>query len=309
MVVFDNEVRQLKTELHEEKLTTANQTKKIEELEEETRRLSKELDSEKEAREEAWDKVSILKLEINATMQDLDFERRRLKGAKERLMLWEIQLHAFYSTTEEMQVLFAKQQEQLKAMQRTLENEENYENTSVDMDGVIGGTPGRERRHNRDQVKTSSNEASVTEKHDCEVRSQECQNTQEFTSADHDHDVRGGFSSDIDGAGTTAMMDGGTGGTEDPITKLDRMRKMTPLLKKIREFRIARSSSHQIAHGNTTMFILQDIDCIHTKAIAKDPQHFRQIVVFLSGVDMDVQKWNIERDVFINQSKAKQTKT
>ncbi|XP_020959624.1 uncharacterized protein LOC110263156 isoform X3 [Arachis ipaensis] len=147
MVVFDNEVRQLKTELHEEKLTTANQTKKIEELEEETRRLSKELDSEKqEAREEAWDKVSILKLEINATMQDLDFERRRLKGAKERLMLWEIQLHAFYSTTEEMQVLFAKQQEQLKAMQRTLENEENYENTSVDMDGVIGGTPGRERR-------------------------------------------------------------------------------------------------------------------------------------------------------------------
>ncbi|XP_020959623.1 uncharacterized protein LOC110263156 isoform X2 [Arachis ipaensis] len=99
-----------------------------------------------EAREEAWDKVSILKLEINATMQDLDFERRRLKGAKERLMLWEIQLHAFYSTTEEMQVLFAKQQEQLKAMQRTLENEENYENTSVDMDGVIGGTPGRERR-------------------------------------------------------------------------------------------------------------------------------------------------------------------
>ncbi|XLR26251.1 hypothetical protein HN51_039468 [Arachis hypogaea] len=126
MVVFDNEVRQLKTELHEEKLTTANQTK--------------------EAREEAWDKVSILKLEINATMQDLDFERRRLKGAKERLMLWEIQLHAFYSTTEEMQVLFAKQQEQLKAMQRTLENEENYENTSVDMDGVIGGTPGRERR-------------------------------------------------------------------------------------------------------------------------------------------------------------------
>ncbi|XLU44569.1 hypothetical protein S245_039383 [Arachis hypogaea] len=42
-------VRQLETELHEEKLTTANQTKKIEELEEETRRLSKELESEKAA--------------------------------------------------------------------------------------------------------------------------------------------------------------------------------------------------------------------------------------------------------------------
>ncbi|XP_020963552.1 uncharacterized protein LOC107608513 [Arachis ipaensis] len=47
MVVSDNKVRQLETELHEEKLTTANQTKKIEELEEETRRLSKELESEK----------------------------------------------------------------------------------------------------------------------------------------------------------------------------------------------------------------------------------------------------------------------
>ncbi|XLU99252.1 hypothetical protein S245_013592, partial [Arachis hypogaea] len=145
MVVSDNKVRQLETELHEQKLTTGNQTKKIEELEEETIRLSKELESEKAAREEAWAKVSILELEINAAMRDLDFERRRLRGARERLMLRETQLRAFYSTTEEIQVLFAKQQEQLKAMQRTLEDEENYENTSVDMDGVIGGTPGRER--------------------------------------------------------------------------------------------------------------------------------------------------------------------
>ncbi|MED6112827.1 hypothetical protein PIB30_065246 [Stylosanthes scabra] len=234
IVASDNKVRQLETELHEEKLTTANQTKKIEELEEETRRLSKELENEKAAREEAWAKVSILELEINAAMRDLDFERRRLRGARERLMLRETQLRAFYSTTEEIQVLFAKQQEQLKAMQRTLEDEENYENTSVDMDGVIGGTPGRDRevaglhnknaakagstastqKRNRDQVETSSNEASVSEKHDCEIRSQECQNTQEFTSADHDHDVRGGFGSDIDRAGTTAMMEGGAGGTE-----------------------------------------------------------------------------------------------
>ncbi|XLR20244.1 hypothetical protein S83_048156, partial [Arachis hypogaea] len=48
MVVCDNKVRQLETELHEKKLTTANQTKKIEELEEETRRLSKDLESEKQ---------------------------------------------------------------------------------------------------------------------------------------------------------------------------------------------------------------------------------------------------------------------
>ena len=50
------------------------------------------------------------------------------------LLCRETQLRAFYSTTEEISILFAKQQEQLKAMQRTLEDEENYENTSVDID-------------------------------------------------------------------------------------------------------------------------------------------------------------------------------
>lgn len=148
----------------------------------------------------------------------------------------ETQLRSFYSTTEEIQVLFAKQQEQLKAMQRTLEDEENYENTSVDMDGVIGGTSGREKdvaeyhsnsaakagsttsaqKLKRDQIETSSNEASVTEKHDCDIRSEECQNTQEaeFTSADHDHGVRDGFGSDVDGVGTAVMMEGDDVGTE-----------------------------------------------------------------------------------------------
>lgn len=148
----------------------------------------------------------------------------------------ETQLRAFYSTTEEIQGLFAKQQEQLKAMQRTLEDEENYENTSVDMDGVIGGTSAREKevagyhsknaakagsttsaqKINRDQVETSSEEASVTEKHDCDIRSQECQNTQEaeFTSADHDRGVRGGFGSDIDGVGTAPVMEVDAVGTE-----------------------------------------------------------------------------------------------
>ena len=97
----------------------------------------------------------------------------------------ETQLRTFYSTTEEIQVLCAKQLEQLKALQRTLEDEGRHENTSADMDGVIGGTSGREKKvagyHSknvakarsttsaqkldRDQIETSSNEASVTEKH------------------------------------------------------------------------------------------------------------------------------------------------
>lgn len=118
-------------------------------------------------------------------------------------------------------------------MQRTLEDEENYENTSVDMDGIIGGISGQDKevagyhiknsakagstnsapKFNREQVETSSNEASVTEKHDCDARSEDCQNTQEaeFTSADHDHGVKGGFGSEIEGVGT---LEGDCVGTE-----------------------------------------------------------------------------------------------
>ncbi|KAJ1414871.1 ELKS/Rab6-interacting/CAST family member 1 isoform X2 [Sesbania bispinosa] len=238
LAVSDNKVRQLETQVHQEKLTTENVMKKVEELEQETKRLRNELESEKAAREEAWAKVSDLELEINAVMRDLDFERRRLKGAREKLILRETQLRAFYSTTEEIQGLFAKQQEQLKAMQRTLEDEENYENTSADMDGVIGGILGREKevagyhsnntaragsttsaqKVNRDQIETSSNEASVTEKHDCDMRSEECQNTQEaeFTSADHDHGVRGDFGPDI-GVVTAATVERDAVGTEQVL--------------------------------------------------------------------------------------------
>ena len=125
-------------------------------------------------------------------------------------------------------------------MQRTLEDEENYENTSVDIDlnqtvGVVHGTVGKGKevtgypssiaanassaasalRLDKNQVEISSDEASVTEKHDCDVRSQEeGQNTQEteFTSADHG--VKGGFGSDIDGGGTVPVMEVDGIGTE-----------------------------------------------------------------------------------------------
>ena len=146
----------------------------------------------------------------------------------------ETQLRAFYSTTEEISNLFAKQQEQLKAMQRTLEDEDNYENTSVDIDlnptnGFINGTVIREKeaigfrrssaaktdsatsaqRFGRNLAETSSNEASGTEKHDCDIRTQENTQEAEFTSADCL--VKGGFGSDIDGVGTAPALEG------DPI--------------------------------------------------------------------------------------------
>ncbi|XP_048132026.1 myosin-9-like isoform X2 [Rhodamnia argentea] len=240
LVISDNKVRQLEAQLCEEQEACADKRKRVEELELELRTLRKELESEKAAREEAWAKVSKLELEISAAIRDLDFERRRLKGARERVMLRETQLRAFYSKTEEVMVLFSKQQEELKSMQRTLEDEENYENTSLDADlnvayGNIDCIMDRrkeensnrsnnnakensatsEQRCNRIHVVASTDEASVTEKHECDIRSQEdAQNTQEadFTSAGQS--IKGGFGSEIDGVGTEPVMEGDPVDTE-----------------------------------------------------------------------------------------------
>ncbi|XP_015166826.1 rootletin isoform X2 [Solanum tuberosum] len=235
LVVSDNKVRQLEAQLYEEQLSSACRKKKIEELEHERNMLGKELESEKAAREEAWAKVSALELEISAAMRDLDFERRRLKGARERIMLRETQLRAFYSTTEEISVLFAKQQEQLKAMQRTLKDEENYENTSVDIDlnpynVNVNGSLLREKEvgdgsHNvtragcstsnqrrvRELFDLSSDDASATEKHDCNNRSEGGQDTQEVEFAGAQC-VKGGFGSEVDGVGTELIPESDTAG-------------------------------------------------------------------------------------------------
>ncbi|KAL9252393.1 hypothetical protein AKJ16_DCAP00625 [Drosera capensis] len=189
VVSSDNKVRQLEAQVAEEQNAYSSKKQQVDELEIELKRLRQDLESERSAREEAWAKVSVLELEINAAMRDLEYERRRFKGARERIMLRENQLRAFYSTTEEISVLFAKQQEQLKHMQRTLEDQENYDEASLDAYAnpivgnmhrpLDGSTPpegyrtGRVRRGDsapsaqRDQVHTCSDEASVTEKHDC----------------------------------------------------------------------------------------------------------------------------------------------
>ncbi|KAK3036116.1 hypothetical protein RJ639_031697, partial [Escallonia herrerae] len=240
LVISDNKVRQLEAQTCELQLASANGIKRVEELEHEARILRKALESEKAAREEAWAKVSVLELEINAAMRDLDFERRRLKGARERIMLRETQLRAFYSTTEEISALFAKQQEQLKAMQKTLEDQENYDNISVDMDinqnsANVNGPLVRGKEvvgyqsysvtkadssisaHKRvlNQVEISSDEASVTEKHDWDIRNQEDgQDTQVGEITSGDRVVKGGFGSDIYGVGTAPVLEGDPVGTE-----------------------------------------------------------------------------------------------
>ncbi|KAF7062083.1 hypothetical protein CFC21_068724 [Triticum aestivum] len=134
LVTSEKKVRELETQLQDEQLVSAKSQKKSDNLETELRKLKKELENEKAAREEAWAKVSSLELEVAATMRDLSIEKRRYQGARERVILRETQLRAFYSTTEEISSLFAKQQEQLKAMQRTLEDEENYESTLLGLD-------------------------------------------------------------------------------------------------------------------------------------------------------------------------------
>ncbi|CAN1332451.1 E3 ubiquitin-protein ligase CHFR [Linum perenne] len=260
-VLSDNKIRQLEAQISEEQVASANGRKRVEELEQEMRRLRKELDSEKQAaREEAWAKVSALELEINSAVHDLEFERRRLKGARERIMLRETQLRAFYSTTEEISSLFAKQQQQLKAMQKTLEDEENYENGSLDIDLNITNGPtddmvvaGKQSSYraglkpgfatsaggsNRNQLTTSNDEGSATEKHECDHRSQgDDQNTQgeEFTSAACE--VRGGgFGSNID-IDTAPALDGGAIDTEQVVES------ESPLLNAGRSFDVNKFGS------------------------------------------------------------------
>ncbi|KAL6569408.1 hypothetical protein OROMI_013922 [Orobanche minor] len=231
LVNSDNKVRQLEGQIREKQQAFASNQKRVEELEHERKGLRKELEREKQsAREEAWAKVSALELEIRAAVRDLDSERRLLKAARERIMLRETQLRAFYSTTEEISVLFAKQQEQLKSMQRTLEDEENYETTSIDIDlNRACGDENRSRARDKEeeahqsnttakeQLESSSDEASVTEKHDCYAKSQENGlNTEEVESTSpRCDDAKGAFGSDINnGVGTAEISVGDAIGTE-----------------------------------------------------------------------------------------------
>ncbi|RZR90513.1 hypothetical protein BHM03_00018405 [Ensete ventricosum] len=204
---------------------------KSEALESELENLRKELESEKQvAREEAWAKVSALELEIAAAIRDLSIEKQRFQGARERIILRETQLRAFYSTTEEISSLFAKQQEQLKAMQRTLEDEEHYENASIGMylKEVSNGNNNSGGRYECNNSRASGaftpknsqamsgssadEEVSATEKHECSLGSQGG-NTQDLECNSADRSVKG-FGSDIDGVGTAVDLEGDPPDTE-----------------------------------------------------------------------------------------------
>ncbi|KAG6528187.1 hypothetical protein ZIOFF_010337 [Zingiber officinale] len=164
LVTSEKKVRQLEIQVKDEQLVSMNSQKKSESLEAELKRLRKDIESEKVAREEAWAKVSALELEIAAAIRDLSIEKQRFQGARERIILRETQLRAFYSTTEEISALFAKQQEQLKAMQRTLEDEEHYENSFIETDPVEPNV-----QDTNDASCSEDDDVSTTEKHDCSL--------------------------------------------------------------------------------------------------------------------------------------------
>ncbi|XP_051183507.1 uncharacterized protein [Lolium perenne] len=197
LVISEKKVRELETQLQDEQLVSANNQKKSDNLETELRKLKKELEHEKAAREEAWAKVSSLELEVAATMRDLELEKRRYQGARERVILRETQLRAFYSTTEEISSLFAKQQEQLKAMQRTLEDEENYESTLMGLD---------------------LNEVPLANVTSDDARVKPVDYVKDSVEASGENTQASGHSSSDEDADMTEQQDGGTrveGGTQD----------------------------------------------------------------------------------------------
>ncbi|XP_078154200.1 uncharacterized protein LOC144549372 isoform X3 [Carex rostrata] len=166
LITSEKKARQLESQVQDEQLVSTNSKKRCEALESELRSLKDELENEKQvAREEAWAKVSALELEIAAAIQDLSMEKQRFQGARERLILRETQLRAFYSTTEEISALFAKQQEQLKAMQRTLEDEEHYENTFPNID--LNQTPQKIVNNTRNEEDTCPNTGSREVPQEC----------------------------------------------------------------------------------------------------------------------------------------------
>ncbi|CAN6308202.1 unnamed protein product [Urochloa humidicola] len=199
LVTSEKKVRELEARLQDEQLVSANNQKKLDNLETELRKLKKELENEKAAREEAWAKVSALELEIAATIRDLSIEKQRYQGARERIILRETQLRSFYSTTEEISSLFAKQQEQLKAMQRTLEDEENYENTLMSVD--------------LNKVPLATDDAPVKpvgcSKNTVEAPSASTQNTQvsEHSSSDEDANMTEQHADDMAEGGSTQDLE------------------------------------------------------------------------------------------------------
>lgn len=110
-------------------------------------------------------------------------------------------------------------------MQKTLEDEENCENIPFDIDpnpsngnaneSLVKGkqatgsqNPYTSKANSSNQVQISSDEDSVTEKHECDTKNQENgEETQEVEFTNADRVVKGAFGSDINGVDTALEGD------------------------------------------------------------------------------------------------------
>lgn len=135
LVEAERTSRSMELRLHEEEISLEVVRKKLVEKEEELKFSLKELQNEKAAKEEALAKLASLELQMESAIRDLSLEKQRLQGARERIVLRETQLRAFHSTAEEIAALQQKQQEQLKAMMRVLEDGDDINYASVQNDG------------------------------------------------------------------------------------------------------------------------------------------------------------------------------
>ncbi|KAH9553044.1 hypothetical protein CY35_09G099300 [Sphagnum magellanicum] len=122
VVAAEEKGRRLEAQLQEERIHNVNSLNKLAEIEKDLQQACRVREDEKKAREVAERKVADLELEMEVVFRDLALERQRLQGARERILLRETQMRAFHSTAAEVATLQQKQQEQLAAMLRTLED-------------------------------------------------------------------------------------------------------------------------------------------------------------------------------------------
>ncbi|CAM6008942.1 unnamed protein product [Sphagnum balticum] len=123
VVAAEEKGRRLEAQLQEERIHNVNSLNKLAEMEKDLQQACRVREDEKQkAREVEERKVADLELEMEVVFRDLALERQRLQGARERILLRETQMRAFHSTAAEVATLQQKQQEQLAAMLRTLED-------------------------------------------------------------------------------------------------------------------------------------------------------------------------------------------
>ncbi|KAL3687710.1 hypothetical protein R1sor_014019 [Riccia sorocarpa] len=219
VVSAEEKVRRVEVLLQEERLAKDSARKKIEELQDEIRRVTKELESEKAERESAKAKISSLELEMETAIRDLTLEKQRLQGARERIVLRETQLRAFHSTAAQIEALQQKQQEQLKSMLRTLEDNEEedskpkkarteVEDTDSENEDKVEESTGGNARSGRDQ----SSPGLDSKRADGELNPEDSRSSMERDD-ERDEDKAAGVGGD--------WMVGDTQGEEDCLAALD----------------------------------------------------------------------------------------